>query len=126
MPGQSASRRSTGGSTNGRSHASSTTGPRDPDARAPPATNAASGPEPGGSSRTQRQPAHARSDLDHGVAHLGQHACGTRRERLTAPDDGRLVGRHPAARAAGEQHARDRHDEPTVAVAGVSFSGRSE
>ena len=45
----------------------------------------------------------ARPDLDHRVAHLGEHPRRTRRERLAAPLDRRLVGAHAPARSPGQE-----------------------
>ncbi len=51
------------------------------------------------------QTTHAGPDLDHRIAHRPEDARAARRERLALDDEPRLVGPHPAAAAAREQHA---------------------
>ena len=89
---------SSGASTNGMSHASTTTGPDGARARRRPRAARRAGPAPAGCSRTARSECHARADFEHRIADLGEHARGPRRERLAAPHDRRLVGSHPPAR----------------------------
>ena len=55
------------------------------------------GPRPAAPRAPRGSDGHARADLDHRIAHLGEHARGPRRERLAAPHDRRLVGAHPPA-----------------------------
>ncbi len=98
-------------------------GTRRRDARAP-ATSAASGPEPGGSSRTHGRPARAGADLDHGIAHLGEHARRAHRERLALPDDARLVA--PMRRLAPPVSSTPAQVTAAAVGGAVSLSGRSE
>ena len=109
-PGWSAISRSTVSSTNGRSQPSSThraVGRRA--RRRPRATPRAVRRRAGPRART-RKPLDARRRLrSPGRTPRRAPAPCARSERLAVDEQRRLVGAHPAARAAGEQHARGGH-----------------
>ena len=91
------------------STASTSTGPSWPAARsaAAPVPTAASGPLPGGSSRTAGRPDQPRPDLDDRIGHRRQGGGGPVDQALPVHLEQRLVGPHAPAGPAGQEQAGD-------------------
>ena len=125
-PGQSASRRNTGASTNGRSHASSTTGPAIP-SRAP-RDQRRERSRSGRFLAYARQRAHARADLDDGIAHRAEH---TRPRAASVSPRQTMVAlsvciRRLAPPVSSTPARSTRHERRRPSRRAVSLSGRNE